>query len=428
MKNNFIFLLLILFIFGCKASSETFYTANISYCRDVPVSNEYNLPLFPDNLLCFANYGKTTKDFIQCADNDNERPYCMGGVAVASHNLSICSESKYKDECFFGAGLVSDIEFCNQLNEGYSKEMCILGFSYNKKDKNICEQLSNASFLSYDCYLNIAKNTKDPHICESMQEGFNQECFFRVAIERKDKYLCKKSGEQQEKCEAIVIDDLARRKLDYMQCYEIKDYYQAADCVIYIAIKTKDDNLCSSLMEGFAHVYQDCYSRVAIEKNDLSLCEKSIGGSEHSACYTNILERSSNPEQLCKKVKGFELTTCLKYLHCDKGKNVKGCLEFIYNVTSDVESCKYQETSGDKNNCYSEIAVRMNSPAICLKGGDKDICLSNFAYEKNISEVCELGTGICYIRLARLKNERNLCFKITDENKADCLQEFDLKV
>ena len=426
---------ILLFVTSCitvpSKEINIYQPKSIEDCRGLEEEEHYSdFQLIDDRAICLANYGKIVNNYSEC--NKDETPYCMGGVAFNSKRLDIC-----KDEaCFLGAGLVSDQNFCETakynkeeawiLNfEKEARNICKFGVAISKKDKSICNSLDEQ--MRYFCQINLAKITKDVSICESMEEGLSYECFLILALEKKDRTLCKRAGERQKDCEDIIVKKRAKTELNPNKCYKLEDYYEVAECVTSIATNKSNEKLCENLQAGFGKVQEECYAKVAMSKNNITLCEKSIGSSLDNACYSTILGKSSNPLGLCNNLGGgLAFTYCVKNINCEKSSDKDNCNKFISASLDNPEVCEHQLNDGEKTDCYTKLAIKLNSPALCLKA-QKNVCLINFAISRNNSEVCKLDDGFCYIRYAREYNDVNTCYKITDSYRSECFREFAIR-
>lgn len=391
-KKLLIFIILLaVLIIGCQGIIKTDFEKNnlnqpnIEDCRNLDDKGDYSdFQLIGEKEICLANYGKTSNNYTLC--NQEEEPYCMGGVAVNSKRLDIC-----KDEaCFLAAGLASDQNFCENAEydkekawifnfEKEARQICKFGVAISKKDKSICTSLDEQ--MRYFCQINLAKMTRDVSICESMEEGYDFECFFIVALEKKDKLLCKRAGERQTECENIIVKKRAETELNPNKCYQLEDYYDAAACVTEIAAKKSDIKLCDNLEAGFGQVRKECYEKVAMNGNKISDCEKLLDYPSANECYKRILDKNYNSIKLCEALVDIPLAYCVRNVDCEKSNDKARCLEFSQNII--------------KNN---ELFISPSNESVCreLTGRiiQKEQCFYNLAIEKNELSLCELSGSL----------------------------------
>ena len=206
----------LIFISSCGIKEipkvDIFNPSDLEECRSLEEREMYSdIPLITDKEICLSNYGKITGDFTKC--NDEEKPYCMGGVAAKSNNFSLCDD----EYCFLAMGLSSNLDFCETFDydekltlfidfEQEARDICKLGAAVSNKDVSICKSFDDESYLNYYCNINVAKQTKNANICESLEEYTSQECFFVVALEKRDKSLCNKATERKQECQDILTE------------------------------------------------------------------------------------------------------------------------------------------------------------------------------------------------------------------------------
>lgn len=390
---------LVVLITGCQGVGNRDFeksSPTIDNCRNLDEGVGYSdFQLIGEKEICLANYGKKSNNFTQCTQE--EEPYCMGGVAVNSNRLDICKD----EQCFIAAGLVSDENFCEnaEYNEGNAwiidfqkeaRDICKFGVAISKKNPEICNTLDEQ--MKYFCMIDVAKAAKDATICEKMQEGLDYECFFIVAIEKKDKQLCKKTSERQKECEDIIVKERAKSELNPNKCYQLEDYYEAAECVSYIASKKSDITICENLQLGFGSVRQECYEKVAMSGDKISDCEKLLGYPSVNGCYKRILGKSPDPIILCKSLSGLNQFYCVRNMDCENSANKAGCTEFSNKILNNPEVCEYglipdePPQQSDKDSCYADLAIKLKSPTLCLKTSNSNSCMSEYESKAKLKE------------------------------------------
>jgi hypothetical protein len=68
------------------------------------------------------------------------------------------------------------------------------------------------------------------------------------------------------------------------KCASIKNINVKNQCWANLAKETKDENYCKKISADFPEVRGDCYTELAILKDDSLICEKIISGSLHKSC------------------------------------------------------------------------------------------------------------------------------------------------
>jgi len=178
---------------------------------------------------------------------------------------SFFPESYYQEILFKEAIKNQDISGCLKL---YKRDALILGsrciskIAFMKDDPSICEKSVFADF----CYLEIAKEKEDESICNFLKVSWNKDtCIALVAMRKMENSLCKKARARQDECEIMIK-----------------------------AIQEKNETLCNDLIV----LKHECYQKIALDKNDPSICEKI---DDKEICYMNVAI-SKKDIDLCKKV------------------------------------------------------------------------------------------------------------------------------
>ena len=284
---------------------------------------------------------------------------------------------------------------------------------------------------STSCKIEVAKKNKDASVCNKMDIWDKEHCYYEVALEKEDKWLCAKTS-QKEECEKQVTKKIAQRKLSPRLCYKLEedydDFYEAADCIAYVASQKKDETLCEGLPAGFGRVQNECYARVGMSEKDLSLCEKAISSPLDNQCYKFILENSSNPVQLCQELSGLSFTYCVNNINCDLSNDKELCIDFVNKTKNDPNFCEYQLNDAESTSCYTRIALKLRTPELCFKTEIKP-CISKLAIETENPAICEIGVlydaaGNCYKNYAEAYKDYKFCNRINDDfQKGQCLHD-----
>lgn len=110
------------------------------------------------------------------------------------------------------------------------------------------ELITNLSICEdpYDfwCYVDVAINTNNESICNLVRSKNQGQCFGILGEAKLDENLCAKTG----------------------SCWTCKE-----DCYTYVAIRKNNPELCEELS---SHYRDDCFRAFAEEFNDVSYCEK----------------------------------------------------------------------------------------------------------------------------------------------------------
>ncbi len=134
------------------------------------------------------------------------------------------------------------------------------------------------------------------------------------------------------------------------------------------AVKTGNPKECDKLTNQDGSVEQDridrCYSKIAVNQEDISICDQIKNEDYSGPCYGNIAVVTENVE-LCAKA-GYETDDCY-------GK--------IAIAKNNEDICKKIEAYGyTQNNCFESIAIKKMNSNICKEldhEEDQDKYLSN---------------------------------------------------
>ena len=129
--------------------------------------------------------------------------------------------------------------------------------------------------------------------------------------------------------------------------------------------------------------------------------------------------------ELCKTQSNLSFTYCINNIDCAKTEDNESCQNFVEENLNNPEICEYQLNYGEKTSCYKRLAIKFETPALCLKiPSNKDNCIIEYALAKNNPDVCKLADGFCFIRYAREHNNVTFCERITDDYISECYVEF----
>lgn len=203
-----------------------------------------------------------------------EKNLCLKSLAVQNKNLALCdkiSNQTRRDECYreLAEGL-NDFKICNKISLEYLRISCFLNIGIANNDLKICDF---AGKERNHCYKSVAIALKDKSICERIDvDYFNRpSCFSSCAIENNDLDLCK----------------------------SVKDFTPREYCILEIAKKRGDASICD-----LSHSKEKCFYEVATSHKDIDICEKIKEKYKHDECVSFVAISSREPE-LCKRLKGY---------------------------------------------------------------------------------------------------------------------------
>ncbi len=370
---------------------------SIEKCRQIEDALEYsNFPVISQKHICLAEFAYITGNDLVC--REDEMTFCRAGVAARKRDASLCGD----EFCMMMIGTVSTLDDCKNISlnspfedsQEWEKgvfDVCKFGHAIKNNKIEICSTFDSQSHLRYLCEINIAKRTRSNEICVSMEEGVSEECFFQVAIEKKDVNLCYKLADRAQECQNILTRKRAKNEGNPFKCLELDDHYEAADCLIPIAIDKRNENYCHQLQPGFGSVQQDCFAKVGIVKQNLTLCAASIGSPFDNDCYKEVLSKKVDPAESCKMESGISLIYCINNLNCEITMNPQICQEFVEGSRENASLCKQYLFEGEQTDCYIAVAKKTKSPAPCmLDQYNKDHCILTYAKMQHDIESCKL--------------------------------------
>lgn len=99
------------------------------------------------------------------------------------------------------------------------------------------------------CYFGIANNTSNAHICEQRIMGisYRNQCFSMVGGQNKDVSLCAKITADDISDVSTCYSAIALNKNDPSICEMIKDEWWKSPCYFDIAFRYKDSTLCEKI-------------------------------------------------------------------------------------------------------------------------------------------------------------------------------------
>jgi len=190
--------------------------------------------------------------------------------------------------------------------------------------------------------------------------------------------------DKEDKKETIIFP------LELSFCDSFPEYSDKKACYMDFASKTNNVSVCDELLEEYRAF---CYSIVALENNDLSICKESKKYSQY--CYSTFASKTNN------------LHVCNE---CDKSSR-----EF----------------------CYANFALKNNNLSVCdiLPGKEKLDCYIRFAGNIHDLSVCDKLKGsknvtLCYAYFAfyEVHSDEDIndieptCNKMSKkENREECI-------
>ncbi len=240
----------------------------------------------------------------------------------------------------------------------------------------------------------------------------------------------------------IILSSEALNKKNISICNDIQEKYGFRNSLVSLAEEKWDPafkdscffNVALELGDQSACVYstdwdkqQECYAKIAAQKNDSSICEKV----EHPywSGYCRFQTRQTLPvrtSKSCEEKNGSEQDSCYNMFAttemnvslCGKiqAEKLSGtCYNALAMLKKDFTICEAIGNQSIKRDCYSNMCET-------LKTYTQD-CLSEMAAKTQNEAYCsrldETSKGVCYLGVAVAKQEPSICEKISSSMKID---------
>jgi hypothetical protein len=199
---------------------------------------------------------------IPMSTNVNE--FCKDAYELINMPMSEClSRAAYK---------LSDISLCEQINESYSKQNCIISLiQYRANDSSICNSLKEKDYRDF-CKIVISKDLKKAKECEKLKE-LKQNCLdslINIIIYSPDFYSKK---------ENYSLDS-------FIEVCNLMTNFSRDSCLSKLVPYYPEVEICEIMKNQ--GLKDNCYSNLAWSKADNSLCEKISNIYQKEACITNV--------------------------------------------------------------------------------------------------------------------------------------------
>ena len=202
----------------------------------------------------------------------------------------------------------------------------------------------------------------------------------------------------------------AQQTKDISMCEKISNIEKKEECICGVAMETHNSDLCDGLtakinvadtligtlshLESEDMKFRDlCFSSIAKEKLDYTLCEKMDDGWMKDYCFSDVAKLTQNNE-LCNKITGeFEKEECSRIVselesgYCENltvGSERDLCIWRRATLSNNLSDCKninkIEGMFDSRDSCYRSIAVRTNDPKTCEHITNKKVrerCLSS---------------------------------------------------
>ncbi len=288
------------------------------------------------------------------------------------------------------------------FKEGFEKDLVII----DKIDMfglvGYCEQASDPT----NCYKFAARLKGDATVCEDL-EGFDlNQCLGVVGIETSDKNVCLLMNDQNMK--SICQREILKKTSNELICEQVavdNVTFTRDQCYLKAAEYTSNEKLCDKT--SFS---EECYLTVGLQKQDLSICEKSADLDYVDYCRYKLGENcedltNNDLKYYCKAKESSDVSQCAYIVDYEKEKD---CVVELGNLDASV--CKTY--SSDYQNCLKDMALLSGDETTCDSFDVECKILVAVKYGK--AEICEeLDSKDCYHNLALSTEDELYCDKIS---------------
>lgn len=172
---------------------------------------------------------------------------------------------------------------CNKSLPFAEYNYCLNTTAVKENNISICNEASTDG-AKYTCITNYAKEKEDLTACNSLPEFDNQGCIMDIAIKTKDLNLCKtlKSNDYQISCQTQIQKKNAVESGNEKVCENIVGQSAKDQCYAGVAIKKGDAGVCAKIVA--VSYSTSCYTQIAKDKKDLQICNLISNSSDKELC------------------------------------------------------------------------------------------------------------------------------------------------
>ncbi len=184
-----------------------------------------------------------------------------------------------------------------------------------------------------------------------------------------------------------------------------------------VEIENRDLSICDKTWQGvqYQKTKDWCYTDVAVDKKDISICEKIQNQDNKEGCYSGVAEAKQDIS-ICEKI------------HDQDCKDE--CYVSVAKAKQDISICEKMEQNpykAYKELCYSKVAFAKQDPTICVQiqyQNIRDDCYFSVAAIKENISICDkiqrnFNKESCYLEVASRKQDISICDKIHDQGIKD---------
>ncbi len=196
-------------------------------------------------------------------------------------------------------------EKCNKNLPFAEYNNCLNTTAVNENNIEICNKTSTSG-AKYSCITNFAKEGENLDACNNLPEFDNQGCIMGIAVKIKDLNLCKtlKSNDYQVSCQTQIQNKNAVESGDEQVCENIVSQSAKDKCYAGVAIKNGDVGICEKAVTVAYNT--NCYIQIAKNKNDSRICNLIKNSSDKEFCLKELPLQNLADWKVCE-TRGFEI-------------------------------------------------------------------------------------------------------------------------
>ncbi len=361
---------------------------------------------------------------------------CYQYYAIKEKNLSLCYKARSIDNCIREIAIAeADPSLCNLIWEEYMINNCYKRISIKTINESVCEKIEN-NFSRKDCIRDTRLKCpescsksdggnlhekgellyvyKDYSSCLKAQGGRKTIIYDRcVSKEIMAEYYCSEKqlpvrlfitcGCGEECIDGACVNKTTTtisecRIEDPSICDTIQQKNERYSCFMQYALDQRDPSICREYLNNS----DNCYLKVAAEKEDLTICYMIHDQSNRNRCYSEIAKARSYLPICDLIIDPAEKENCyipVAYEKRDKeicdnitNQSIKDkCISSVALVEKRTSFCDMIQDLEIKDKCYNSIACATLSPSICDTIQDqkiRDSCYNYIAYKSKDKEKC----------------------------------------
>lgn len=190
----------------------------------------------------------------------------------------------------------NNVDKCSEMSDDEQKDLCVKLLAIKLKNNQLCDKIINKNLIQ-ECQdrvnFEIAAQNKDLELCKTISEAnLNSSCVINIISQNQyNKQDCEKleDGNQKNLCLGHVLYEEAMEKNDISLCQKIPGEGNNSECLNSIISEHDNLDYCQSLPEELRETcLQIIAMKLAYEKKDKSLCDKISDNAVQNECKESV--------------------------------------------------------------------------------------------------------------------------------------------